>query len=154
MEQKIVITMMVVLASVIVYAQSVNDFIAVQRNALKADKKALVAESMDLTEPQNTVFWALYDEYNEKTYALKSQIYDMLITYGNNYLTMTDEKAVELWNNKMQIDGDLLNLQKTYLKKFLKVLPGETVVRYFQVENKISMIINAELADLIPLIRQ
>ena len=146
--------MMVVLASVIIYAQSVNDFIAVQRNALKADKKALVAESMHLTEAQSTVFWPLYDEYNEKTYALKSQIYDMLITYGNNYLTMTDEKAVELWNNKIQIDGDLLNLQKTYLKKFLKVLPGETVVRYFQVENKISMIINAELADLIPLIRQ
>lgn len=152
--KKIVITWIMVLSSAAIFAQSVNEFIEIQRSALKADKKALVAENMNLSNDEGNVFWPLYDEYNEKTYALKSQAFDLLIEYANNYLTMTDEKAVEMWDNKMKIDTELLSLQKTYLKKFLKVLPGETVVRYFQVENKISMIVNAELADLIPLIRQ
>lgn len=152
--KKIAVSLLIIFASSASFAQSVNDFIAAQRNALKADKKTLVAESMNLSEAESTVFWPLYDEYNEKTYALKSQTFDLLIDYANNYLSMDNEKAVELWNNKMKIDSELLSLQKTYLKKFLKVLPGETVVRYFQVENKISMIVNAELADLIPLIRQ
>jgi len=152
--KKSILTLVLMMASVVFFAQSVDDFISVQRSALKADKKALVTESMHLNEAESTVFWPLYDEYNEKMYALKSQTYDLLVNYANNYLNMTNEKAVEMWDSKMKIDSELLNLQKTYLKKFLKVLPGETVVRYFQVENKISMIVNAELADLIPLIRQ
>ena len=136
-----------------VFSQSVSEFIEIQRLALKAEKKVLVDDAMELSDAESNVFWPLYDEYNDKTYTLKSRVYDLILDYANNYLSMDDEKAVELWNEKMKIDGELLSLQKQYFKKFLKVLPGETAVRYFQVENKISMIINAELADLIPMIR-
>ena len=136
-----------------VFSQSISEYIEIQRLALKAEKKALVEDSMELSDAETTVFWPLYDEYNEKTFALKSKIYDLILDYANNYLSMDDDKAVMLWNEKMKIDGELLSLQKQYFKKFLKVLPGETAVRYFQVENKISMIVNSKLSDLIPMIR-
>lgn len=151
--KKNVLTLMMVFSSVLIFAQSATDYIEVQRTALKAEKKAVVADAMAFTDAESEVFWPLYNEYNEKTYAQNSQLFNVIVDYATNYQTMTDEKALELWTTKEKIDAELSSLEKEYFKKFQKILPGKTVVKYFQVESKISMMINAELADLIPLVK-
>lgn len=151
--KKHVLTLMIVFSSVLIFAQSAADYIEVQRSALKTEKKAIVADAMTFSDAESQAFWPLYNEYNEKMYAQNTQIYDMIVDYATNYETMSDEKAIELWTKREKITAELLSLEKEYFKKFQKILPGKTVVKYFQVENKISMIINAELADLIPLVK-
>ena len=65
---------------------------------------------------------------------------------------MTDEKGLELWGSHMKHMNELSKLRNIYFKKFQKILPGKKVARYFQVENKIWVLINAQLAIEIPLI--
>ena len=65
---------------------------------------------------------------------------------------MNDELAKEYWTRNMNIDMELLKLEKSYYKKFLKVLNAQKAFRYFQAENKIENLILAQLALDIPLL--
>ena len=148
--KKLIIGIVFVFAGTGLFAQTANDYLEVTRGVLKTEKKAAIAEVMQLTEEESTTFWPLYNEYNEKMYSINSRLYNTIKDYSDNYVNMTDEKAKELWTEVIKIDQDLLKLNKTYFKKFLKIMPAIKTVRYFQAENKIKVMVDAELASQIP----
>ena len=152
--KKIVLGLSMLFIGVALFGQNMRDYSEVQRTALKTEKKAIVAEVMQMTDEQSVIFWPLYNEYNEKLYAINTKEYDVIIDFAEHFVTMSDEKAVELWTSAMAIDQEYLKLKKSYFKKFKKVLPAILVVRYFQLENKIDMLINAEFALQIPLMEE
>ena len=152
--RKIVLGISVLFFAATMMAQNTKDYMEVERAALKTEKKAIVAAAMVFTEEESNAFWPLYNEYSEKKYVVNTKIYDNVIDFADNYETMTDEKAITIWTNSMKYSDELSKLQKTYFKHFLKILPGKKAARYFQVENKIKMLINAELALEIPLIEE
>ena len=124
----------------------------VRREVLKTEKKAVVAEAMQFTDAESAVFWPLYSEYNEKMHVLNTKLYKLIKEYAEYYGDkMTNEKAVEIWTNNMQIETELAKLERTYFKKFQGILSGKKAARYLQLENKIKALINAELAVEIPL---
>ncbi len=134
-------------------AQAVNDYMELSRQALKIEKKAIITDAMLFSEEESEVFWPLYNEYAEKMYIINTSKLNLIKDFANSYETMPDEKAQELWTKAMSVDEELLKLEKTYFKKFLKILPATRVVRYFQIENKMDMLIGAELAEEIPLMQ-
>ncbi len=148
--KKIIFGIVFVFAGTALFAQSANDYLEVTRGILKTEKKAAIAEVMQLTEEESTTFWPLYNEYNDKMYVINTQLFNIIKDYSDNYLKMTDEKSVELWTEAIKIEMALLKLEKTYFKKFLKILPGTKAVRYLQAENKIKAMVDAELANEIP----
>jgi hypothetical protein len=135
-----------------VEAQSVDDYIEIARDVLKTEKKAAVAEAMQLTEAESTVFWPLYNEYNAKVNVVQDKRVAIIKEYAKNFDNLTDLKADDLWTRAMQVKQELLKLQKSYYKKFKKILPAGKAARYFQTENKIETLIDAQLALEIPLI--
>ena len=149
--KKLIYTLAFVIFSGVVFSQSANDYLEVQRAALKTEKKALVAEAMQLTEDESTVFWPLYNEYAEKKYTLNTQVYDLIVKFANEYETLTDEQAIALWNENMKIKKEAAKLEASYFKKFQKILSGKKALRYFQTENKITALINFQMAAEIPL---
>ena len=152
--KKIILGLSVLFFAATTMAQNTNDYMEVERAALKTEKKALVAEAMEFTDEESKVFWPLYNEYNEKQYIINTKVYNTIVEYAENFDTLTDEKAIELWNESMKQRDELLKLKKTYFKKFQKILPGKKAVRYFQVESKVWSLINAQLALEIPLMQE
>ncbi len=149
--KKLIIGIVFVFAGAGLFAQNANDYLEVTRGVLKKEKKAAIAEVMQLTEEESTTFWPLYNEYNDKMYSINTRLYNVIKDYSDNYVSMTDEKAKELWTEVIKIDQDLLKLHKSYFKKFDKILSTIKAVRYFQAENKIKTMVDAELAMQIPL---
>ena len=133
-------------------AQSDNDYLELAREVLKTEKKAAIAEIMQLTDDESQPFWNLYNEYQGKLYLVQNKRIDIIKDFIENYETMTDEKADELWTNSMSYSQEILKLKKSYYTKFKKILPAGKAARFFQAENKIEALINAELAFDIPLI--
>ena len=152
--KKTLITLLIVAFSISLSAQNTDDYMEVQRGVLKTEKKAVVAEAMTFTEEESTVFWPLYNEYNDKMYVLNTKVYNLIKDYAEHFETMTDEKAVELWNENMKVKAEIAKLEKTYFNKFQKILPGKKASRYFQLESKIRTLINAEIAVEIPLMEE
>lgn len=122
------------------------------RTVLKTEKKAAVAEIMTLSTEEADVFWPLYNEYNDKLYEIGNRELKIILDYAENYEKMTNEKADEIWINYMKIQTEYLKLSKQYYKKFKKILPAGRVAKYFQAENKINTLIDAQLAIEIPFI--
>jgi vacuolar-type H+-ATPase catalytic subunit A/Vma1 len=152
--KKLIIGITLVFVTTGIFAQNANDYKEVTRDVIKTEKKAAIAEAMQLTDQESTVFWPLYNEYNEKMYVENSKLINTIKDYANNYDKMTDEKAEELWTEAMKIDSDLLKLKKSYFKKFVKIMPATKAVRYFQAENKIKSLVDAKLALEIPLFEE
>ena len=131
-------------------AQTSSDYIEVVRSVLKTEKKAAIAEVMQLSEAEGTAFWPLYNEYTEQVYLIQSKRIQIIQDYAKNYENMTDEKATEIMKSYMSYKKELLSLNNKYYKKFLKVMPGIKVALYFQAENKIATMVDYQLAMEIP----
>lgn len=122
---------------------------------IKADKKLVVAEGMQLTEAEAKVFWPVYDAYQKDLGAINERVRAMIKAYADAYNSkkMNDEKAKKLTNDLLSIQADEVKLMQDYALKMGKVLPATRVIRYLQIENKIRAIIKYELASKIPLVK-
>jgi hypothetical protein len=134
------------------FSQSFDDYMEVVRDILNTEKKAVVAETMTLSETESGPFWALYNEYNAELYKVHTERVNIIKDFAASYESMTDEKADALVNRSLAYKTNILKLNKTYYKKFKKILPAAKAALYFQIESKIDDLVNAELATEIPLV--
>jgi hypothetical protein len=122
---------------------------------VKADKKLLVAANMQLTEQEAAAFWPVYEEYQKEITAINGRIEAAIRSYAEAYNqgAVPDETAKKLLDEVLDIDADEVDLRKSYVSKFDKVLPAAKVARYYQIESKIRSSVRAELAEAIPLVQ-
>lgn len=152
---KTVVLLIAVLFVTPVFAQSATaDNMQILRDKIKADKKLVVAENMQLTEAEAKGFWPVYEAYQKDLAAINKRIGAMLKSYADawNTKSMDNEKAKKLSSNFLAVQVDEVKLQQSYVPKLNKVLPATKVARYLQIESKIRAIIKYELAREIPLV--
>jgi hypothetical protein len=123
------------------------------RDALKAQKRALIAVNMQLTEAEDPKFWPVYDSYQKDMEKINQKIGDMIVDYAKNYETLTDPKADDLLKKNLALEKEMFKLKSSYLPKFSAALPAKKVARYYQLESKIQAVIRYDLADKIPLVK-
>ena len=120
---------------------------------VKADKKLLVAQNMQLTEAEAKAFWPIYEKYQTELFLIRGRTLLLINTYAEAYDDMTNSTAKKLLNDFITIEELRLKLVKAYIPKFQKVLSNVKVARYVQIENKINAGLYYELAARIPLIK-
>lgn len=157
--KKIIATASLALATILAtpaYAadMAADDPAEIALQKLKADKKYIVSQNMQLTDAEAAGFWPVYDDYQNSILKLNERTVGMIKEYADiwNSKSMTDEKALKLTNEYLAIENDELALKKALLPKLQKVLPGEKAARYMQIENKLRALVKIQLADKIPLV--
>jgi hypothetical protein len=120
---------------------------------IRADKKLLVAENMQLTEAEAKTFWPVYGRYQDELFLLRSRTAKLIKDYAEAYDQMSNDAAKKLLDEYMTIEALGLKLRQAYLPKFRAVLPEVKVVRYYQIENKIYAALLYELGAKIPLVK-
>ena len=123
------------------------------RVAIQVGRQAIVSQAMDLTPAEMEAFWPLYREYRVEAAKVGDRIVGLLERYAANYDALTDEAAGKLVGDFVKIEQARANLKAKFLPKFKKVLPATKVARFYQVENKLDILILNELAENIPLVR-
>jgi len=134
----------------VIFAQESESYIEVMRSALKTEKKAMIAEVMTFTQQESEVFWPMYNEFQQKLYVTNTKYLKIVNEFAENFDNMTDEKALDLMTRLNKYDVEILKLRRTYIKKFSKIIPPTKVLRYFQAENKIDVLVDYEIAASIP----
>jgi polyhydroxyalkanoate synthesis regulator phasin len=152
-----VTALMVVIAAFPVPALSQEkpaDNMQILRDKIKADKKLLVSENLNLTESEAKGFWPVYEEYQKDLVAINRRIVNLIKSYAEDYNanTLTDEKAKKLTDELVAIGKAEADLQAASVPKLSKVLPPKKVARYLQIENKIRAVVKYELAKAVPLV--
>jgi hypothetical protein len=129
------------------------DNMNIVRDAIRAERKVLVAENMQLTESEAKAFWPVYDEYEKEMKVVGDRMVELVQNYATTHNVMTDDTAGKLLDKMLSIQSDRVKLQQTYLPKFKKVLPLTKVARFYQIENKIRAVVDYDLAGSIPLVK-
>jgi hypothetical protein len=123
------------------------------RSAIQAERQAILATNLELSEQESAVFWPLYEEYRNSLESAINTRVDLLNKYFASYETLTDKEATALLDKHFAWEKEVLKVRSTYAKKMSKALSGKTVARFFQIENKMDIIVEYELAGEIPLIK-
>jgi hypothetical protein len=139
----------------VVAQEKAADTMQIVMEKVRADKKLLVAANMGLTEQEAAGFWPVYDAYQKDLGALNGRIKTTIESYATAYNqgAVPDETAKKLLDEMLAIESSELDLKRSYVSKFAKVLPAAKVARYFQIENKVRAAVRYELANAIPLVK-
>ena len=129
------------------------DNLDVLRDKLRADKRLLIAESLQLTEKESQAFWPVYNAYQSDMIAHYDRIFKLLDTYAGAYKSMTDPVATQLLGEFLSLQTNYLNIITSYVPKFQRVLPPKKVARLYQLENKIRALVDYQFAQEVPLIK-
>jgi hypothetical protein len=146
------LVMVVVCVFTVAAQEKPSDNMQIVLEKIRADKKLLIAENMQLTEAEAKAFWPVYDQYQDELFLLRSRTAKLIKDYAEAD-KMTNDVAKKLLDELMIIEALGPKLRQTYLPKFRKVLPEVKVVRYYQIENKINAALMYELAANIPLMK-
>jgi hypothetical protein len=97
----------------------------------------------------------VYEAYQKEIADLNQRTLKVIESYADAYNqgTVSDDAAKKLLDEALAIDSAEVDLRKSYVPKFSKVLPAAKVARYYQIERKIRAAINYELASGIPLVK-
>jgi hypothetical protein len=127
--------------------------VAAFRDAVKADKKAVVAKNMELTEAEAKKFWPLYEAYQKDLDRVLQRQNRAIIDYVNQASSMNDANAKRIARELLDADAEEQRLRERQLKKLYAVLPARKAIRYLQIENKIRTLNHYDMGTQIPLVQ-
>ena len=73
--------------------------------------------------------------------------------YAHNYTTMNDSVAKSLMATWMASRQAQMDLKTSYLPKFAAAVPYTKVARFYQIENKLDLMLGYERSKAIPLVK-
>jgi Spy/CpxP family protein refolding chaperone len=127
--------------------------IAMLRKDIRSQKKQLIAANIQLTEAEALKFWPVYDQYTAELVQVNHEKYALIKEYAQNYGTMTDAQADDWAQRALKLDANVAALRQRYWPNFRKVLPAQKAALYEQVEHRTQMLIDLQLASMIPLLQ-
>ena len=136
-------------------AQNVSDSnIDMLMQKIKADKKLLISQNMDLTDTEAEQFWPLYDAFQKDLAQVNQRMANTIKDYADtmNKGAMPNDTAKKLVNDALAQEEDEVKMKRSYADRLGQVLPTTKVARYIQMETKIRSLLRRELAQQIPLI--
>ena len=122
------------------------------RDAVGKDRRDIVKANMLLTNSEAARFWPIYDEYRAEIHKLGDRRVKLITHYAANRNAMSEDEAMRLLKEAIDIDKEKLDIQGDYVKKFNKELSARTTARFFHIEQKLDAIGDAARAAKIPLI--
>ena len=133
-------------------AQTVDDEIQVARTTLQADRKATVAEAMQFNEPEARAFWPLYDEYRAAMLDPGDRLIKLVKEFGQLYPNVPDDRAKVMLKDLAKLEKQRVEIRSSYLKKFGKILSPAKTLRFAQVDSRLELATQIQLAASIPLV--
>ena len=122
---------------------------------IRADKKLVVAQNLQLTDAEGKVFWPVYNAYQKDLQQINQRLTNMILAYADAYNKgpVANDVAKKLIDEALAIDDAEAKLKSSSAPKILAALPATKAARYIQVENKIRAAVRWELAANIPLVQ-
>lgn len=122
------------------------------RQDLRAQRKEITAQNMNLTADEATKFWPIFDQYRKEAISINDDRWALIKAYAANYDTMTDAQAQEYIKKSNTIDEQLLALRMKYVPTFEKVISPKKTALWVQIDRRIDLLINLQLSSIIPMV--
>jgi hypothetical protein len=132
-------------------ASSVDQEIAMLRSDLRSTRKQVIAANMKLTDTEAEKFWPTYNQYVTELVKINDAKYALIKEYLQN-TNLTDEQADSLSKRWLAVDESVIQLRLKYIPIFRSALSARGTAQFFQLDRRVQMMIDLQLASSIPLI--
>jgi len=122
------------------------------RADIRAQRKDLTAQNMTLTPDEATKFWPLYDQYMGEVTKIGDTRWALIQDYAKNYNAMTDAQAQDFIKKSGAVDQQFTALRLKYVPIFEKVISPKKAALWYQIDRRLDLLINLQLAALIPVV--
>ena len=123
------------------------------RKDLRSQRKQLIAANLPLTDAEAVKFWPVYDQYQAEITKIGDTRFGLIKEYATNYNTLTDTQADDLITRMIGVDESLVQLRQKYIPIVEKVLPGKKTAMFFQMDRRVALMIDLQLASMIPIVQ-
>ena len=123
------------------------------RQDIRSKKKQLIAANLKLTEAEATKFWPVYDQYTQELIKINDAKYDLIKQYAQNWGAITDDQAMIWLRHWLDLDAAVTQLRSKYVPIVRGVLPGKKAATFFQLDRRISMMIDLQISSQLPLVQ-
>ncbi len=165
MQKKSVVAVLAVvgallLSSLPMYAQSSSGAastatetdIKLLREDIRSERIRLVAANLPLNDTEAAKFWPIYDQYLAEVSKIGDARVALIKEYVQSYDTMTDAQANDLMKRSAALDQQFSDLLTKYVPMFEKVISAKKTARWYQIDRRLDLLINIELAANIPMV--
>ncbi|MGB8782006.1 MAG: hypothetical protein WCD02_02735 [Terriglobales bacterium] len=122
------------------------------RSDVQSAKNQIIADTMQFNNSESTVFWPVYRNYAHDLQEIGDDRVQLIKDYVKNYDNMDDAKAKALVQRMIDVEDRTLTLRKDYWPKFIKALGPKRAAKFYQIDSRISLMIDVQLTAAIPLI--
>lgn len=129
-----------------------DDDIKVLRADVQVTKDQIIKNTMEFTEAESAAFWPVYMAYAKEQHAIADKRLALITDYARSLETMDNAKAHDLTVRLFQIEDDTQALRKSYFPKFETALGAKRAAKFYQVDNRLTMVVNIQLASEVPLV--
>jgi hypothetical protein len=130
-----------------------RNFEEVTRADMRAKHAELITKVMGFSEKEAQAFWPIFRDYERELMKLNDDRLQIYKEYVQYYESLTQEKANDLAERSLDWQTARVKLMRDYYKKFSKALSPKTAAKFFQVENQIWMLMDAQIASQLPLVK-
>ena len=131
---------------------SIDQEIAMLRSDLRSARKKIVAANMQLTDSESEKFWPTYEQYVSELVKINDAKYALVKEYLQN-TNMTEEQADSLSKRWIEVDASVAQLRLKYIPIFRRTLSAKGTAMFFQIERRVQMMIDLQVASSIPLVQ-
>jgi hypothetical protein len=128
------------------------------RNAVRTDKKAFVASTLQLTPDEAKKFWPLYDEYQRSLDMTNRRRVVAIQQLAVGDAPGSEIYAKRLVNELIVVDEAEVKARRALQNRLMRsvpsrILPAKKAARYLQLESKIRAAQAYDVAATVPLIK-
>jgi hypothetical protein len=135
-----------------VFRSTVTDEdIALLRQDIRAMKMQVIGQNMSLSDTEAQKFWPIYKHYADDLHEVNNSKYELLKQYAETWATMTDQDALIYVRHWMEVDAEAQALRLRYVPAVTQALPGKKAATFFQLDRRLSMIVDFQLFSQVPL---
>ena len=127
--------------------------IQMMRKDIRSQRKQLIAANMKLTDAEAEKFWPIYDQYVSELVQMNGTKYDLIKQYVETGGALTDaeaDRAVKKW---VDVDQSVAELRRKYIPIIRKVLSPKSTALFYQLDRRVQLMIDLQLASSLPLVQ-
>lgn len=122
------------------------------RADLRTKKMELIADRMQFTGKEADAFWPLYRKYEVELAAINDKKIAVMQDYLKSHDNLNDAGAKDLARRVFEVDQMTLDLRKKTFQELTGVLSPKTAARFLQIERRLQLLLDVQLAaDLKPI---
>ena len=127
-------------------------FIEMLKHDIDQTRTEVMTSVMGLTAEEKAVFWPVYNEYRKKSDELAKKDLALMKEYAAAYWSLNDEQAADMATRYFEIEVARKELLAELYKELAKVVTPVQALKACQLENRLDLILDMQIANEMPMI--